>query len=118
MADTLGNYGKWQVKMNDPELIVFAFLVGLAANGLSGALIEWRTRRPASFGPPLFTPERPFRSIALSTAAGPWMLVNDALAAWHDQAIGRFMLWSCMVTAIFWTLATGVILLDFASRLF
>jgi len=103
--------------MNSPELLVFAFLVGLTASGLAGSLIEWRTKRPASFSPPLFAPERPLRSIALSTVAGPWMLVNDAMIARNDKSIGPFMCFSCFVTAGFWMLATGIVLLDLASRL-
>jgi hypothetical protein len=118
MTDTLGNYGKRLVKMNDPEIIVFAFLVGLVINGLAGTLIELRTGRPASFAAPLFAPERPLRSLALSTAAGPWMLVNDAINARRERTIGRFVLFSCFATSIFWTLAMGIVLLDFATRLF
>lgn len=118
MASTLGNYGKRLVKMDDPEIIVFAFLVGLVVNGLAGTFIEWRTGRPASFAGPLFAPERPLRSLAVSTAAGPWMLLNDALNARRERTIGRFALFSCFATSLFWTLATGIVLLDFATRLF
>jgi hypothetical protein len=103
--------------MNSPELFVFAFLIGLASSGLAGSLIEWRTHRPASFSPPLFMAERPLRSVALSTVAGPWMLVNDAIAARNNRSIGGFMYYSCFLTAGLWMLATGIVLLDLASRL-
>ena len=55
------------------------------------------------------------RSLAATAGAGPFMLVNDALDARREKRISTMALLSCGCTAIAWSLALGIVVLDIAS---
>ena len=98
------------------HLVTFAFLTGLTLSGLSGSLMELATGRRLSFTGPFVSPRHVLRSLACTMAAGPLMLVNDALDAWHSDGVSTAMLVSCAASSAAWLLATGIVALDLASR--
>ena len=98
------------------QLVAFAFLTGLTLCGVLGSLMELATGRRLSFTAPFVSPRHVLRSLACTMAAGPFMLVNDALDAWHSDGVSTAMLISCAVSSGAWLLATGIVALDLASR--
>jgi hypothetical protein len=61
------------------------------------------------------SPAHVLRSLAATASAGPFMLVNDALAAHRQHRVSALALASCFCTALFWTLALGIVLIGIAS---
>ena len=98
------------------QLVAFAFLAGLTLCGVLGSLMELATGRRLSFTDPFVSPRYVLRSLACTMAAGPLMLVNDALDAWRSDGVSTAMLVSCAVSSAAWLLATGIVALDLASR--
>lgn len=98
------------------QLVAFAFLTGLTLSGVLGSLMELAGARRLSFTAPFVSPRHVLRSLACTMAAGPFMLFNDALDAWHSEAVSTAMLVSCAASAGAWLFATGIVALDLASR--
>ncbi len=92
-------------------LTAFAFLTGLTAGGLVSTAMEILCGRRLAFVEPYVSPDHVLRSLAATAFAGPFMLVNDAIAAWRDRRISFLGLLSCLCTAVLWALALGVVLL-------
>jgi hypothetical protein len=94
----------------------FAFLAGLTVSGLAGSVMELAAGRRLSFGEPFVSPRNVVRSLGSAAAAGPFMLVNDALKGWRGGAVSTMVLISCALTSLVWLLATGIVAIDLASR--
>lgn len=101
--------------MTAVQLGAFAFLVGLTLCGLAGSIMEMVSGRRLAFAAPYVTPAHVFRSLAMTVAAGPFMLVNDALDAHREQRLSTAGLGSCMCTAVVWLMALGVVTITIAS---
>ncbi len=97
-------------------LTCFAFLAGLTVCGLLGSAMELAAGRRLAFSEPFVTPRHIVRSLAVTAAAGPYMLLNEAVAAWRRGEVSSLFLLSCAGTAGGWTLATGIVALDLAQR--
>lgn len=97
------------------QLGAFAFLVGLTLCGLVGSIMELVSGRRLAFAAPYVTTAHLFRSLAMTVAAGPFMLVNDALDAHRGQRLSGAGLASCMCTAVIWLMALGVVTISVAS---
>lgn len=97
------------------QLGAFAFLVGLTLCGLAGSIMELVSGRRLAFAAPYVTPAHVARSLAMTVAAGPFMLVNDALDAHREQRLSTAGLGSCMCTAVIWLMALGVVTITVAS---
>ena len=97
------------------QLGAFAFLVGLTLCGLAGSIMELVSGRRLAFAAPYVTPAHVVRSLAMTVAAGPFMLVNDALDAHREQRLSTTGLGSCMFTAVIWLMALGVVTITVAS---
>jgi hypothetical protein len=97
------------------QLGAFAFLVGLTLCGLAGSVMELVSGRRLAFAAPYVTPAHVVRSLAMTVAAGPFMLVNDALDAHREQRLSTAGLGSCMCTAVIWLMALGVVTITVAS---
>ena len=96
---------------------VFApFLAGLTVSGLAGSVMELAAGRRLSFGEPFVSSRNVVRSLGSAAAAGPFMLVNDALKGWRGGAVSTMVLISCALTSLVWLLATGIVAIDLASR--
>ena len=67
--------------------ICFTFLAGLTLCGLVGSALELATGRRLSFGEPFVANGHVLRSLAATAGAGPFMLVNEALAAWRRRHV-------------------------------
>jgi hypothetical protein len=102
--------------MGPVELTAFEFLTGLTVCGLVGSLMELAARSRLSFAEPFISRRHVVRTVVSTVFAGPLMLANDALAAWRGGRISTLALWSCAATAGLWALASGVVILDLASR--
>lgn len=100
--------------MNEPALLLFAFLAGLTLSGLSGAVLELIFRRPVGLGLPFVSSDRVFRSLGVTLLAGPMMLANEALGAWRMVSIGPAMLAGCVAVAGIWALAAGILIVELA----
>lgn len=97
------------------QLGAFAFLVGLTLCGLAGSIMELVSGRRLAFAAPYVSPAHVARSLAMTVAAGPFMLVNDALDAHREQRLSSAGLGSCMCTAVIWLMALGVVTITVAS---
>ena len=95
-------------------LTVFAFVVGLTACGLASTVMEIVGGRRLAFVEPYVSSDHVVRSLAATAFAGPFMLVNDALAAHRDRRISLPGLLSCLCTAMLWATALGVLLMGLA----
>jgi hypothetical protein len=91
--------------------VVFAFLTGLTACGLVGTVLELACGRRLAFVEPYVATDHVIRSLAAAAFAGPFMLLNDAMAARRAGRISLLGLLSCLCTAMLWALALGVVLL-------
>lgn len=97
------------------QLGAFAFLVGLTLCGLAGSVMELVSGRRLAFAAPYVTPAHVVRSLAMTVAVGPFMLVNDALDAHREERLSTAGLGSCMFTAVIWLMALGVVTITVAS---
>jgi len=93
---------------------VFAFLTGLTACGLTGTVLELACGRRLAFVEPYVSSGHVVRSLAAAAFAGPFMLLNDAIAAHGERRISSLGLLSCLCTAMLWTLALGGVLMGLA----
>lgn len=103
--------------MGAVQVGAFAFLVGLTLCGLAGSVMELVSGRKLAFAAPYVTPAHVVRSLALTAAAGPFMLVNDALDAYRGQRLPAAGLATCMATGVVWLTALGVVTIAVASAL-
>ena len=62
--------------------VAFALAVGLTIAGFAGSVMEIAAGARLRLAPPFIDRRRIALSLAASLAAGPFMLVNDALADW------------------------------------
>lgn len=98
--------------MNAIGFLAFAFSVGLTAGGLAGSAMETAAGRPLAFAEPYVSARHLLRSLAAVAVAGPFMLVNDALAARRSRRISSGALAGCGATALVWALALGLAILS------
>jgi len=102
--------------MGAVALTCFALLAGLTFCGVLGSAMELATRQRLSFREPFVSPHHIVRSLAAAAAAGPFMLINDALEAWRSGRVSTLFLLSCAASALGWALATGIVAVDLARR--
>ena len=92
----------------------FAFMVGLTVCGLSGTLMEIASGTRLRMAEPFVSGRRPGLSLLASMAAGPFMLLNDAVAAQREGRIGPRGLAAAFATASVWTLSMGILTTELA----
>ena len=112
---TVRFHGKQLVKMDGFVPGLFAFLVGLTASGLLCSALELVFGRRLAFAEPFMSGSHVVRSLALAAFAGPFMLFNEALAAYRQRHITGMALASCAGSACLWALALGVPLIGAIS---
>ncbi len=95
-------------------MLAYALAVGLTLSGLAGTAVEIATGRRLGFRPPFVTPERFARSLALTCAAGPFMLANEAIAAYKAGVIEARALAAWALVAMIWSLAAGILAVELA----
>jgi hypothetical protein len=100
--------------MQSLALFAYALAVGLTLAGIAGTMLELAAGCRLGFRPPFVRPNHVGVSLALTMAAGPYMLVNEAVAAWRCGVIGRPGLGFCALTAGLWALASGILLVELA----
>lgn len=100
--------------MHGMAALAYALAVGLTFCGLAGSAIELASGRRLRLGPPFVSRGRPGRSLALTLAAGPFMLANEAIAARRAGLIGRPAFILCAAGAAVWAAATGVAVVELA----
>lgn len=100
--------------MQSLALLAYALAVGLTLCGLAGTAIELAAGRRLGFRPPFVTPGRFGASLALTMAAGPFMLANEAIAAYRAGAIDWSALALCAVAAAIWATALGILTVELA----
>jgi hypothetical protein len=110
----LRDYGKRDVNMDTIGLIALAFLTGLTVAGVSGSVLEIACGERLRLGQPFLDRRRIALSMCASAAAGPFMLVNDALCAREERRIGGTALTASLLVAALWLLATGVLTCELA----
>lgn len=103
--------------MGHLEALLYAFLTGLTVTGLAASAIEFATSRAVSFREPFVTPRRILRSVAATVAAGPYMLLNDAMSARRHGRVSLLAVVSCALTSALWVLAAGVAVVTLACEI-
>lgn len=103
--------------MNAVGPALFAFLAGLTLAGIVATIVEIVTEAPVCFAEPHLSPRRIARSVALTAIAGPFMLGNEALAAYDRGTINKARLSVYMMVAGAWALALGVLTVSLATAL-
>lgn len=98
--------------MDEIAAFALAFLTGLTVAGLSGSAMELACGQRLSLSAPFVTHRRIVRSLAASAAAGPLMLANEALDAFHAGRIGRAGFGASLVASGVWMLATGIVVAE------
>lgn len=100
--------------MQSIALFAYALAVGLTLCGLAGSAIEIASGRRLGFRAPFVSRDRFGASLAMTLAVGPFMLANEALAAYRVGAIDMLALTLCGVAATAWAMATGVVVVELA----
>lgn len=95
-------------------MLAYALAVGLTLSGFAGTAMELKWGRRLGFGPPFVMRERMARSLVIAFAVGPFMLTNEAMAARQAGAIDRKAVFFCMLGAVIWSIAIGVMVLELA----
>ena len=94
-------------------LAVDAFVVasGLTFSGLVGTVIEIIAGRRLSLGEPFVSARNISRSLVLVLLAGPFMVLNEVLAANRDLRFGWMTLVGIACFLLLWAAAMGVFVL-------
>lgn len=98
------------------QAVCFAFVAGLTLSGLVGSVMQIATGLPLSFAEPYVSSRHLLRSLVSTASAGPFMLGNDALAAWRGGRSSWLVLASCLLTAFIWALSIGILAVDLAAH--
>lgn len=96
---------------------MFAFVTGVTLAGLSASLMQIATGRAVGFIEPFVSSRMIARSLLAALAAGPMMLGNDALNARREGRVGLGALSVACAVAVLWASATGIVVLEVASRM-
>jgi len=96
---------------------MFAFVTGVTVAGLSASLMQIVTGRIVGFIEPFVSNRMIARSLLAALAAGPMMLGNDALNARREGRAGWLVLSVACAFAMLWASATGIVVLEVASRM-
>lgn len=99
------------------EQVVFAFIAGLVVGGITASVLELIAENRLSFAAPFFSRDHIGRFALAVVVAGPFMLVNDALAARKSGEITLGGLTGIMGTASIWLWAIGTVVVGFAVGL-
>jgi hypothetical protein len=94
----------------------FALASGLAAGGIVATAAQMLTGQAPCFEPPFVRPSRIVRSLAVTALLGPYMLFNEALAAWEEQRIPPIVVATSGALSLGWALASGVVLVFLAGQ--
>lgn len=92
----------------------FVFLCGLTLSGLVASACELASGRAIGLRAPFVTRRRPLRSLALTAACGPLMLIEEGLAARQQGRRGRRFLALCCGMSLVWSFASGLVVIDIA----
>lgn len=103
--------------MHGLTILAFAAVTGITVIGIAGSLMELATAQRLGFREPFFGGRHLPRSLLSAAAAGPLMLLNDALAARSQGRISPLALASCAFTALVWSTATGIVVLGLVGRM-
>lgn len=87
--------------------LAFAYVAGLVIGGIVASIMELTSGDQPSFGAPFFSRDHLARFFFTVLAAGPFMLVNDALAARRNGLLASTELTWLFATASIWALAIG-----------
>ena len=98
-------------------VMMFAFVTGVTVAGLSASLMQIVTGRTVGFIEPFVSNRMIARSLLAALAAGPMMLGNDALNARREGRAGWLVLSVVCALAMLWASATGIVVLEVASRM-
>ena len=96
----------WSVSMT--------LLVGLTAGGLVGSALEAATGARLRLGAPFIRRRGLALSLAVAAVTGPYMLVNEALAASRRGTLRPWGVAMAGALALAWLAATGVLIVELA----
>ena len=94
----------------------FVFLVGLTLSGFGGTVIELVAGRRLSLRHPFVSAGDISRTIVLVLLAGPFMVMNEALAALEEQRAGIVLFAATLSFCCLWLLADGLFLLGLVEN--
>jgi hypothetical protein len=97
--------------MDAVAAVAFALAAGLTFSGLAGTAIEMIAGRELSLGEPFVSVDNISRSLVLVLLAGPFMTLNDALAAVREERIDWPTFAGIVGLCLIWLAAIGVFVL-------
>jgi hypothetical protein len=97
--------------------VAFVLAAGLTFCGLSGTAIETIAGRRLSLREPFVCSNNVCRSLVLVLLAGPFMALNEAVAAVRDKRIDETLFVCIAGFCVFWLAAVGVFVLGLVESL-
>jgi hypothetical protein len=97
--------------METVALVASVFLVGLTVSGLAGAAMEAGSGERLMFRAPYVRGDRLLLSIGATGLAGPFMIVNEALAFGQDLSGSAARIAAALAVAAVWIFALGLVAL-------
>lgn len=95
-------------------LMAYTLAVGLTLTGIAASALELATGRRAGLRPPFIERGRLLSSLGSAVAAGPYIIGNEALAAWREGIIGGRALAFWTGVAVVWAFASGIVVVELA----
>lgn len=99
------------------QAFALAFLCGFSVAMASGHFAVWRQGAPAGLRPPYLTPERIGRSLVLSLAAGPYLLLCELRQARAENKAAAAWIVAGFALACLWMLASGIVILAASEQI-
>lgn len=93
--------------------LVLAFMTGTALSAMFGNVIEGHTGKPARFTAPSGSHHNIVKSLLMIAVAGPYMLVEEAIAVGASRGAKSVLVYIAMSFAALWSLAAGIVWLEF-----
>ena len=103
--------------MDGLALVAFVLAAGFTFCGLSGTAIEIIAGRRLSLSEPFVTSDNVCRSLVVVLLAGPFMTLNEAVAAARAERIGGAVFAAVLGFCLLWSAAMGVFVLGLVESL-
>jgi hypothetical protein len=95
----------------------FVLAAGFTFCGLLGTAIEIIAGRRLSLGEPFVSSDNVCRSLVVVLLAGPFMTLNEAVAAAREERISRVLFAALLGFCLLWSAAMGVFVLGLVESL-
>ena len=97
--------------------LALAFITGLVFSALFGNALEWKVGEPACLREPFVSPQNITKSLLQVLAAGPYLLVGETRMLMRIHGGDAMLVTTAIVLASLWSLACGILWLEFFMRI-